>query len=79
MPEVVARAFEAILEEAGTTPTKLTTDKGGEFSKQFRALVESRGIQYKVKDNQRQIATIDVAIWESQESDGQGRPAGKDR
>ena len=61
-PVKVAQAFEAILEEVGTAPKKLTTDKGGEFAREFRALAEARGIEYRVKDNQRQIATIDVAI-----------------
>lgn len=61
-PKEVARAFQGILEEAKTTPQKLTVDKGGEFQADFAALAKRAGIDLVVKSSLRQISTLDSAM-----------------
>eukprot|EP00973_Karenia_brevis_P004331 593221-Karenia_brevis.AAC.1 len=61
----VANAFESILEEAGSKPTQLNTDAGGEFSSNFPKMLERRGINHRVKltpDSRNDIATLDSAM-----------------
>ena len=55
-------AFKSILEDSGEKPRKMVSDKGAEFGGVFKDYLEEQGIKYSVKDNLRQIATIDVAI-----------------
>jgi len=61
----VANAFESILEEAGSKPTQLNTDAGGEFSSSFSKMLERRGINHRVKltpDSRNDLATLDSAM-----------------
>ncbi len=60
-PAVLA-AWEKVLIDAGTQPRSLTTDAGTEFLGEFGVALRARGIKHTVKDNLRQIATIDSAI-----------------
>ncbi len=61
-PPTVVAAFQEILRDGGERPEKLVCDKGGEFGADFKRYVEGQGIELTIKDNMRQIATIDVAI-----------------
>ena len=54
-------AFEDILNQ-GRKPRELNTDGGTEFtSKDFRAMLDRRGIQHRLKEGLNDIATIDRA------------------
>ena len=68
-PQAVAKAFEEILARAGTKPRSLTSDLGPEFEGPFKQMLEANGIEafQKRKEDINAIATIDTAIWESQE------------
>mgnify|MGYP000494406349 CR=1 FL=1 len=58
----VLAAWERVLTDADAQPRSLTTDAGTEFLGEFGAALRTRGIKHTVKDNLRQIATIDSAI-----------------
>ena len=58
------RAFEDILEEAGTKPIEISHDGGPEFSRAWKTMLNRRGIlgnQKKPEDRQA-LATLDRAI-----------------
>ena len=63
-PSTTAAAFQTILDKASATPTALTSDKGAEFSGEFRDLLETKGIVPRQKDKYdiNAIATIDTVI-----------------
>ena len=63
-PETVAKAFEDILERAGTSPRSVTSDQGPEFDGPFKDMLDSKGIERSQKRpaDKNAIATIDVAI-----------------
>jgi hypothetical protein len=57
-------AFEEILDEAGTTPLRVTFDTGPEFGKTWKAMLARRGIEPDIKEpaDKQAIATLDRAI-----------------
>ena len=59
---------------AGTKPRSLTSDLGPEFEGPFKQMLEANGIEafQKRKEDINAIATIDTAIWESQEGSRPG-------
>ena len=63
-PETVSKAFEDILNRAGTIPRSLTSDFGPEFDGPFKDMLDSKGIQRNQKrpGDKNAIATIGVAI-----------------
>ena len=63
-PETVSKAFEGILNRAGTTPRSVTSDQGPEFENAFKDMLDSKGIERAQKRpaDKNAIATIDVAI-----------------
>ena len=63
-PQVVAKAFEDILERAGTAPRSPTSDQGPEFSGAFAEMLKAKGIasSQKRKEDISAIVTVGTAI-----------------